>query len=115
MTAATASSVVAPGTRARMASNSASVKRRVSNTRCGDTTELKRVAGRFCGRSSISLARATAAGATAVAARSSGRARRSGAVAEFTSPRRTRPSRPGAGSANQGSGGGGAPGLALVS
>ena len=94
------------------------MKRRVSNTRCGDTTELKRVTGRCCGRSSMSLATATAAGATRVAARSSGRAKRSGALADCTSPRPTRPRRPstpGAASANQGSGGAGAGGVALVS
>ena len=98
-----------------MASNSASVKRRVSNTRCGETMALKRVAGRFCGRSSISLASAAAAGATLVATRSSGRARRSGAVTELTSPRRTNFSRPGADSANQGAGGVAASGVAWVS
>ena len=40
-----------------MASNSSTRKRRVSNTRCADTTELKRVASSCSGRTSRSLAK----------------------------------------------------------
>ena len=102
-----------------MDSNSATVKRRVSNTRCGETAELKRVTGSVadptCGGSSISLASAAAAGASLVTNRLIGPARRIGAPAVCARPRPISVSRPGAESANQGAGGASAGGLALVS
>ena len=98
-----------------MSSNSASVKRRVSNTRCGETTELNRVTGRFSGRNSISLASATAAGAKWVTTFNKSRTRRSGAVAVCSRPWPASDSSPGAESANQGSGGPSGSGWALRS
>jgi len=57
-----ASSTVAPGTSAAIAARSSTGKRRLSKTRWGDTTALKRVAFWCSGHCSRSPAKATAAG-----------------------------------------------------
>ena len=91
------------------------MNRRVSNTRCGETMELKRVTGRFCGRSSTSPAAASTAGAALRSARVSGPASRNDAVTLCARPRQTMGSNPGGGSGNQGAGGATAGGVALRS
>jgi hypothetical protein len=90
-----------------MALKSASAKRRVSNTRCGETSLLKRVIGNSCGRPTNSPAKVRAADFSVVQLRVSGWAMRSGKVATLNPARSSRPRLPGADSGNQGAGGAG--------
>ena len=90
-----------------MALKSASAKRRVSNTRWGDTSVLKRVMGKACGLPKNSPAKVLTVALRAVQLLLSGCARRSGRVAMFSPASHNSCRLPGGVSGNQGAAGAG--------
>ena len=89
-------------------------KRRESNTRCGDTSELKRVTGMRSERSSSPIDPSTA-GVMRPTARASGPANISGRTTLLIIARDSSDTAPGGDSGNHGSGGSGAGGSTVVS
>ncbi len=94
--------------------NSSMKNRRESNTRCGDTSELKRVTATRSLRS-ISPSDPNTAGVTLPIARASGPANINGRTTLLIIARVSSDTDPGGDSGNQGSGGSGAGGSAVVS